>query len=404
MRESNNFAYKNTCILAGGYLQNKFNIITLFAANFFAVSILFNPALADQTNWDLNDVSYLLPLEGKQYSGMLLKADSSGSSGQLLPLEKYILIPRLIVQPEPAVLRQELRAIAIRIDPCFRDSMQTSNCHRQIRLVWQPIRQGNALDATVHTFYELTDAQFKSLIKELLKLKKSSKINTSGLPLQIHPALSSEGLRGPFWTRLKKIILKYAGEKNLSRMTFMTLRSPGNIWEFGGFDFDGNKHLQMAIPRIRSMIQVFQNVELPPLEFLGGPKPLPFGNSDLNKILTNSLSAKLSLNKESATLALDEIQMIENPNLSIPATIDCVNCHVAEPARHWILREFPTLNENLGINKFSAKRDYDLINFSPDPGRTNRARAFGYVKKSPSISQRTINESAAVADWLNDLN
>jgi hypothetical protein len=44
---------------------------------------------------------------------------------------------------------------------------------------------------------------------------------------------------------------------------------------------------------------------------------------------------------------------------------------------------------------------YDMTNVTPTIWDTRRIRAFGYFGDGPAISQRVINESADVADIIN---
>ena len=53
----------------------------------------------------------------------------------------------------------------------------------------------------------------------------------------MHPVLSEQGLDGEYASELKALLLRHAGEENLTRMTFF-LRAPPEqeVWFFGGFD------------------------------------------------------------------------------------------------------------------------------------------------------------------------
>jgi hypothetical protein len=361
-------------------------------------------------HWDLNDVSILFPLpkrlDERLDGDLLLRPGSQGAGGPLLPSKDLDLIPALTHSGDTA--KSSLAVVGLRIDPCFPASLSLSltrsidPCRRQLRLIWQPLvvvdGEISTLDAAVHSFYDLSQLEFEDLLKALLKLRASSRVSTQGLALQVHPALVAQGLEGPYGQQLRKLVMRFAGEKRLSRVTFMTLEAHNQMWDFGGFDIDGEKTTRIAIARVGTRLQSFVNRSQSSDEFLGGAKPqAPDDHDTFNRILTRSLDIA---NIDAVLHAdLDAIYRIENPRVFSPEQIDCVSCHAAQTARDWSFSKFPELFE--APNEFAFRSsDWNLTNSTGDSRTTRMLRAFGYQGAKPSINQRVVNESAAVCESL----
>jgi hypothetical protein len=351
--------------------------------------------------WDLNDVSFLLPLPTDLRADPTLVPSTSAQAGELLP-ERYLGLLPPLAGPNSSVTDQ-LAVVGIRIDPCFPGIDPLGGpCHSQIRMMWQPLSalpSGiSATDAAVHSFYELTADEFKEFIGKLLVLNATSGTSTSGLSLSVHPAMIQQGLQSPYWAKLRALVLAYTGDQRLTRVTFMTQETPNIMWDFGGFDIAGGKVTRMVIPRVQTRLQSFVNNTMSSIEFLGGEKPeAPETDDTFNSILTDS--SKLT---EADVLVLrasvDSIYRIENPKLNSPATIDCASCHAAQVAREWAVSKFPDLGLDQSSFRFTSL--FNLRNSTTPLRSTHVMRAFGYQGKLPAISQRTINESAAIAESL----
>jgi len=342
--------------------------------------------------WSLHDISILFPLPTLSDDSATLSPSTSGSAGPLLPNQILSLLPPLVSGVSP----NQLRVVAIRIDPCFPAIPAVPrDCHAQIRFVWQPLNWVNgetiASDAAVHSFYEISKDEFRELLNRI----PQSSLN---IPLGVHPLFLKQGYRGAFWTQLRAIILEYTGEKRLSRMTFMTQEQPNQMWDFGGVEVSPGRLQKIVIPRISTRLQSFVNKAGALFNFLGGEKPEPQGNDTFNRLLTHSAD----LTRGDAPLlkqSVDAIYRIENPTIHNPQTIDCVSCHIAQATRVWVTTHFPDLN--LDKSEFRFTSPLDLTNTSSFQNLTVNLRAFGYFGRKPAISQRTINESAALVEKLN---
>ena len=91
------------------------------------------------------------------------------------------------------------------------------------------------------------------------------------------------------------------------------------------------------------------------------------------------------------------------PKLHNPGTVDCVSCHVAQPAKIWAMRQYPWLQLDNVSRDIIYNSKLNIRNMSPMQMHTNIVRAFGYFMNQPFVAQRTINESAEVVNYLNGL-
>jgi hypothetical protein len=358
-------------------------------------------ALAFLAAWGMNDVSILVPLPSPETWDQTLGADSQGAKGVLYPRSVLDEIPILHEELSPEQQREILKVVAIRVDPCF-----SNPCRPQLRLIWQPLSaretsEFSTLDAASHTFYDLTSDEFDSLARALRDLNESGDPADRLLPLGVNPRLAREGLQGPYWQKLKSLILTYAGERNFSRATFAALRGHGSSWRFGGFEVQSGKTTPLAIPRVSKLVQIFTNVAMPKTYFRGSVAPSPQGADQITPVLGTSTQvekAEISLIRQWGQSS----QRIENPSLHSADDLDCVSCHLAGAARHWLSRTFSDASiwdANLDFQPASSW--LDLRNQSPVRAETDNVRAFGYLGNQPAFSQRTINEAAETAERMN---
>ncbi|UOE99940.1 hypothetical protein [Bdellovibrio reynosensis] len=361
---------------------------------------------AGEARWNLNDVSYLFPLPKHLNDTELLNLKSTGVGGPLIPRDFMFTIPPLTPVMTEDQVADAMRVVGARIDPCF-PLPTPQSCQFQIRLVWQPLQPGprnivQTEDAALHSFYVLTEGEFKNVLKDIEAWKTKFKVKTDGLPLQIHPVWALDGTASPAMAAFQKIILKYAGLKNLSRVTVMVVRGAGDMWAFAGFEVVNQKLKVAKIPRVDRGSQAFINFAVPADHFLrGNISPAPTGEDSFVKTILDSNRAI----KETTTVLEKELRAmyrIENPHTFNPENMDCVSCHVAQIARVWLENNRPDLRHTsvFDSNAYQNPR-HDLSNVSPRISHTQIIRAFGYFGPDEAISQRVINESAAVADALN---
>ncbi|MCM0605774.1 MAG: hypothetical protein KA715_06750 [Xanthomonadaceae bacterium] len=380
-----------------------------FLKLFFAIALSHATSL---DRFDLNDVSILfaLPLP-QEMNTLLLKPDD------LLPAEVYTRNTHLTPEDyHPIDTYKNLRAVGMRIDPCFKMSAEQTSCTKQIRIVWQPLfidpksKLVTTDDAAIHTFYNLNEHQWSVLLNELKTLKKKSNIQTHKKPLSIHPALANSNTRVQFQSDLNAIILKFAGKHNLVRFTFMRLQTRDLWWVFGGFDHKDNEWTKIKIPRVESLVddpvQNFFNEESVPTE-MGMRGAIVFSTKDraesFDDIVSGYHQPKESDRKEFES-KLSLVARIEDPRKFNPNNMDCVHCHLTEPVRNYINHGITNLKQPRSfMQEMKLERSYNMKNISAHKNNTRALRSFGYFRSSPHVNQRVINESADVAEQLNSV-
>ena len=357
----------------------------------------------------------MLPLPKQIGSDHLLRVTDTGDQGLLLDPAFYERLPRLTGENTSSEIRDSLRALAVRIDPCFpADPPQV--CLKQLRIVWQILRpnargETETVDAALHSFYTLNDVQFNSLLTDLTIWKEN--LSSEGLPLQIHPAWAKDLDNSPALFAFQNIVKKYAGTKTLTRVTVMSVRNLGQTWGFVGADILNGKTNVMKIPRINANSQIFINQALRSNYFLGQITPMPGSinppktdliSDTINNIITDSNTLRTE-HEDTLRDELKSIYHIENPKIFNPNTMDCVSCHAANSARTWTFQH----RQDLDLNEIFKKYGYENLGFNltnisaPSEANTFIIRAFGYFLNKPALSQRVINESAEVAQTLNQL-
>lgn len=406
-------------------------------------------ALSAGLPWSLNDVTILYPLPSQTSLGSAVSSSPTADSPtpEMIPFvdssygSKHLEIGDSLIAALGSTgqtplldvyqLQQLYRVVGVRFDPCFRDHF-TDSCQRQIRLSWQPIVQYSgkwmALDATIHTFYTLSNRDWQAMLAELDVLRSRYARLTENQPLQPHPALVREGLRGPFATGLRKLLSKYANWERLSRVAkaISNPKSPNNgapgiLWEFAMAVSDGHGALsQAAIPNVSSSIygqgnafEVIGNMSRDGKSFIPvvlsstGNQPvastLNAGVENILPLINGNLDPKNPSHQQALALLYQSSLRILQPTLHLPGTTDCVSCHMASSAGSWLARNLPQ-NTRAPIEQSVIKTwglgRHNLKNVSPASADTRSIRGLGYVGNFPSISARVIFESAVVADAL----
>jgi hypothetical protein len=350
----------------------------------------------------LNDYSILLPLPSAGEMAETLGVLSEGASlGVLMPLGLIKELPTIVVGEDRTDLYENrLKVVSVRIDPCFFEGTGPLLCRPQIRMVWQPLltdrRVSMAQDAALHSFYDLTDAQFQNLLQDL----KPYSVGDRSQAMSIHPGMVRHGYASDYWRGLRSVLLKYAGEKNLKRITFMTVNPIGTVWVFGAFDVVDGQMVRLMVPRVNFGAQAFFVDNRTLREFRAQMNPVPAEETALLNFLSDSSAMKSQASESELQAVIKRAYEFENPDRHNPGTVDCVSCHIAQTVRLWGQFYFPVWKTETLFADVQYQSALNLKNQSPDPFRVDSLRAFGYFGSNPVISNRTINETAAVFQAL----
>ena len=380
----------------------------------------------------MNDVSILFPLgTASDYSTGHLRADSSGKRGVLFPASVFEKISiegsaagSGVGGPSTAPYAN-MRVVALRLDPCFaelRPALSATTCRNQLRLVFQELQASttgvSAFDSGVHALYTITRAELLAILNEIVRLREADGGQGGKGPLAPHALMVAQGLAGTFSSAMQKLILQYAGEQNLVRVTAMTSENAGFQWSFFGLEISGAspKAVPLAIATLaatsadgteQSFFRGFQSSADP----VGAFVPKPTGPDDFT-VLADAKSALMLSAADQAKLTR-ALARVENPSIFTPDTLDCARCHTASPLGQNVARDRLHLSEADDADAFQpdgkwvTAQEMSATDFSgasqtnPDVPLVN-VHAFSYAIQRPSISQRTVNETAAVVQLLND--
>ena len=345
----------------------------------------------------LNDVTMLVPMPQTATTVLLRAADSGDDGTALLPRALYDRLNDAEIPNEPVFgsivgdIYADLQVAAVRFDLC--DRIEPGACpdsDGRLRVVYQavadttPIR---AIDAAFHAFYTIPSADLPSLVAELRALSQIQNAEMAS-PLRPSPALT-ESTTGEYATRLVKLVTKYAGTGNLTRVTFFAqpLQFGAVRWVFRGVEKQQqDAFADIVIPGIDETTQQAILVGEPGFEVLpivDQPKGFALVVSEMD-----FAAARAASQRE----ALEALAAADNPLAHTPETLQCVTCHVStvvEKDRAAVAAVDP-----LGLGNRYASIDYDLT----VPPMTDRTlRALGWLQDAPLIAQRTANESAQVA-------
>ena len=414
-------------------MSHKFFISTITSA----LSLLSLSASAG--SWELNDVTYLLPLPTQILQSASINAQEVAGGNALIPRDFFakaggtdFTTGDIIPRTSGFDSYENLFVVGVRIDPCFRDHFADA-CRHQIRMVWQPVdhwadNQPITVDATVHTFYDLSENEFNALLGQLQLIKGEYRVNTGHLPLSLHPGFSKTGAT-EFQKAFKQTLLGYVDLKHLSRIAIATIGAFELGWTMFSNNFDGKTFTPVQIfnnqtgqQRIKNpgglnldlatgttaditarALQYFSTTDIHSSEHAscayvsstGALDPVEQGDQ-LFAVLKNSnrVTDPKSGNQIAQTY-LSRAVRIENPAMNLPGTIDCLSCHSATMVKVITSRAL-----GLPLPRVIATTA-NVQNTSKYYGDTHNLRMLGYVDSDIQLGDRVIHESAAVADRLN---
>ena len=401
-------------------------IASAVKASLMGMLCIFSHAVsAAEMQWNLTDVSYLfqLPRGNAQAPVNLLRPQDQGNAGPLLPPRLYGQIPTLLIDGSgnATVYGKGLRVVGARIDPC--PTGETRTCSPQVRLIWQPVEyeefEGRwlARDAAVHCFYGLTLEKLEFLKTDLWEIKKRFAdlgVDTKLKALDLHPALRNDRTADAFTHEINSVLLKYVGEDNLEKITYVALLVPTKWWRFGAFEKGrSGKWHTAAIPRLGAPtedifnVAVYDGIGLGPekgIDAVFNVLPEDYPEADnLFAVINKGYRFNDARDRLVFRGKLDAIARFQNPRKTNVDNLDCATCHYADATKYYVGNRFKELKHVSSTEEFENPDPaiFNLENRTLAATSTRNVRAFGFFGDKPVISQRTINESALAAHWLN---
>lgn len=349
-----------------------------------------------QRRLGLNDITHLFPLPKMEEVSLMWHARTVSARGELLPYSYFQQLPRLVPGFDPVKLyQQSLKVVAVRLDPCF---METAlrGCQPQIRLVWQPLvvkeYTSATIDASVHTFYDLTLNDWQSLIQEYRQLKSSFRYRNVD-PLQVSPALLSFGYQSQYWRSFSSIVLKYVGVQNLARVTFMNVNPMGNAWAFGAYKPVNGKLEIQPIPGIDKKAQVVISKQSVGAETLLDVVPRPANQDHFFRFLNDSQTAKRIFPPEDIQSAARTAFEFENTRIHNSGTISCASCHLTRSVSLLARGSFPQWDWKQILKGVAYMGTSNMTNTTSSFIHGESLRMLGYFDRQPVISDRVINDT-----------
>lgn len=339
----------------------------------------------------LNDVSVLMPTPASGEEAALLGPTDEGARGPLLPRDVYDAIPTVPPIPE-ALDYGRMRVVGVRFDGC---GGPLGTCTSEIRLVMQPLLDGELRDSALHLFYHLDDAAMGEVVDGLRRLRELAPEAEVDAPLDVHPALVAQGLEGAYAIGLRELLLSFIGQENLVRVTFFQRAPPTvPVWFFGGLDRDeAGTITPMKIPGT--------NVETQQVVLTLTGRSYTY---EVAPDVTRPEDGRALYGTDSAREASDEQReaamasylRVEDPTTYAVDDLPCAGCHFSTFVRDEATRRWGTSPD--GLPAYSSARSLERRGKA---GLTAASlRAFGWFEREPMIAQRTINESAEVLEQL----
>lgn len=309
------------------------------------------------------DVSFLVALG----SASNFAAQTEGGHGVLLPLPVFELLPMLTRVDEPSAIYDSLQVVAVRLDPCFHEGLGNITCSPQIRLVLQPVVDGDfgnptTRDATVHLFFSVPLPELTDIANEIAFDRMRAGRNSQ-------PGVIDEP------DAVVQALLPHLGAGRLTRLTFVAVHASGQAWTFGGFDRQGEAWVPLVIPGSDEPEQHltstggFHDLDATIL-------PGPLIESDISAFL--DADERADIDSEAVQAAEFALVRLLDPGTHNPGTVDCASCHMATTALQF-LRSAP------------GQPDFD---FAYEDSQNQRM--FGFYGRLPSISPRVLSETELV--------
>ena len=319
----------------------------------------------------------------------------------------------LVPGASPQMAYADMKVVGFRLDPCFANLgpvVDESTCQNQLRLIFQSVTltkgTPTAVDGAVHVFYSLTRPELTAAVNEVIAAREANDSTSSDLgPLAVHPLVVKQGLGGSMSTALNAIVLKYASSANIVRMTEFLAGNLDTAWSFSGIDVVSGEATQMDIATLpRGATNESFALGFGALLSVASFTPSTTAKDDM-QILVNSTAAAAAT-PAAQKAAFEATLRIQNPTFDSPNTMDCASCHTAEAAQVVVgqgkLGFSPIGDPNAFVADPAFVSAADMKRTTPITATSAfNLHAFSYSGESAMISQRVVNETAALVAYVN---
>lgn len=356
-------------------------------------AVPFTPPVANRS-LGMNDVSFLLPLPKGSEPVLFRASDAAGDGAPFLPKD---LVTRVTTVPDHAsdffITYEHLQITAFRFDVCDRNTATPCNASEdgRLRVVYQPTSSESVSDVGFHVFYAIPRAKLGEAVAGLRELA-TLQAEPITSPLKVHPMLSKEAEGGPYHTKLRAFLAKYISSSKIMRLTVMTQSavSAAFRWVFHGMERSNETEdfhdITIPIANVTTQDVLLLNAASYELT--------PKADSPVGSSVAFSNTKFAEATQEARSTALSALASADNPTMGSPATVQCVTCHVSTVITAHRTKEL-SIDPKTIASRYQAP--YDLSITTPNTLEDDSLlRGFGWRSKSPSISQRVVNETAQV--------
>lgn len=316
------------------------------------------------------------------------------------------------------------RIVAARFDPLAPDfsvDPLDPGHATQIRLVAQPFGLDSGgrpfvQDVALHLVFEVAGERDpakteldRMMADGLSTLAQSSPASTVGVPLGVHPGLAADfrptlpGAPPSFIDRATRFLAEQLSRAHLEHVAMMGLRSGGDVWIFAAVSQgDDGSFTPNPMPLVDGSSFIEFNLDQQDL------RETPYDPVPSRGIALVDLFSPFGSERFDEALPL--LHTVDNPNVAHIGNVDCVSCHVSTQ-RLYITAQTDILDRIVDL--FGVAPPIEE-RFTVPQGLTGFVRErdsqrevwhvgnFRYFNGTPSVSVRTANESALVADFYNN--
>lgn len=288
---------------------------------------------------------------------------------------------------------------AIRLDPCANDLQAKGDdtlCFRQIRATWQiQDRQLGpfAMDSNVHTAYHVTRQEFEAILKTMKELHANATIDTTLLPLGVHPVIQKEGPESPYLKGVLTLLKTFAIPERLTVVAGMR-RADFETWTMTTFSQDLKTQSIVQNNLIGVVAEPHKTLQKTQSFAVNRQKATSF-------MFARPASSHPDAINVEAFETLPKAWAFENPRLHNPLTTDCSSCH---QAAH--ISANPDFLKRLESEKeFSREKLYTHPTYKLDPAISDARdksalQMFAFSAGKPRVTARVVNETAHVLEYI----
>jgi hypothetical protein len=337
------------------------------------------PTLPDGSRVELHDVALVWPLPPGTGPG-----SGDGFLGPILGCDDLAVFEALTRTDEPDALCTGLTVTAARLDPCVHEAGTDAVCQPQLRLILQPVIDGDARDASIHAFFAVPEREIARGIARLVELRQLRSFDGRGA-LGVHPLLVDVSGR----VAVAAVINDVLAASTLEQFTQITVHGDDAAWTFEFRVFED------GAPSTGEAIQ--QHVLSPDPDVIG-VSITPLGDHDDDfSLLLDDVAAREATPAQTQA-AFDAAARVEHPDENAPGTIDCARCHTAAVARSAARARTPGL---IDVDAFTSTR-HDLTPTAVFQD-AQFIHALAWRHADLAINPRVIHEAASSADLAEPL-